>query len=289
MRKKITPLKLIVTFPFAFVCQTIMAQDVQDIQKALSLVKNNAAAIGLSQQNILDSRISDTYVDALSGNTLVYLQQTYMGIDVDKVIQVLAFKNGTLVSGAGKRIDLSLVTSAATQQKKAVTASITAEGAIQAAAQHLHLSAPSLSQRPATTNQDFSKITDFGDMGIAKENITARLLWIPQKSFERVKLVWEVNLSPKKSSDSWRVIVDATKGNVIKKENYTVYDNWDKIKKEEVASEKQNSIYAMSFKKKNNDYKNDYKNQSPQGITSVTYRVVPFPAEAPSFPKALLP
>ena len=59
-------------------------------------------------------------------------------------------------------------------------------------------------------------------MGIAKENVTARLLWVPQKSFERVKLVWEVNLSPKKSSDSWRVIVDAKTGNVMKKENYTV-------------------------------------------------------------------
>ena len=119
MRKIITPLKLVVTFVFTFVCQTMMAQGVQDTQKALSLVKSNAAAIGLSQQNILDSRISDTYVDALSGNTLVYLQQTYMGIDVDKVIQVLAFKNGTLVSGTGKRIDLSLVNgSAALQQKK---------------------------------------------------------------------------------------------------------------------------------------------------------------------------
>ena len=67
-------------------------------------------------------------------------------------------------------------------------------------------------------------------MGIAKDNITTRLLWIPQKSFQRFKLVWEVNLSPKKSRDNWRIMVDATKGDVVKKENYTVYDNPGKLK-----------------------------------------------------------
>ena len=273
MIKQSTPLKLLVSLVFAFISHAIPAQDIQDAQKALSLIKNNAAAIGLTQQNIIDSRVSDTYIDALSGNTMVYLQQTYMGIDVDKVIQVLAFKNGKLVSGAGKRIDLSLVNNAAlAQQKQALTPPVKAENAVQAAAQHLHLSTPSLSERPAAS-QDVSKSTDFGDLGIAKENVTARLLWIPQKSFQRVRLVWEVNLSPKKSRDSWRVMVDAAKGNVVKKENYTVYDNPATLKGG--IAKKPALMFGQPAEKRSG-----YKEPTVEGITSVTYRVIPFPGRS---------
>jgi Zn-dependent metalloprotease len=99
MTKKITILKLVAALAIAFISHTTMAQDFKNAEKALTLVKNNASALGLSEDNLLNSRVSDTYVDALTGNTLVYLQQTYAGIDVDKVVQVLAFKNGKLVSG----------------------------------------------------------------------------------------------------------------------------------------------------------------------------------------------
>src|SRR4051794_31290065 len=101
------------------------------------------------------------------------------------------------------------------------TPAVTAEKAIQFAAQHLQLPAPSIIKRSAAI-EDFSKRIDYGDLGIAKENVTVRLLWVPQKTFQRVKLTWEVNVSPKKTPDSWRVVVDANAGNVIKKENYTV-------------------------------------------------------------------
>ncbi|HLL41641.1 MAG TPA: M36 family metallopeptidase, partial [Segetibacter sp.] len=296
MTKKITILKLVAALAIAFISHTTMAQDFKNAEKALTLVKNNAAALGLSEDNLLNSRVSDTYVDALTGNTLVYLQQTYAGIDVDKVVQVLAFKNGKLVSGAGKRIDLSLLAaSAATQQKKAVAPTVTIEDAIYAAAQHLHLPTPSLSQRSAPANADISSKTDFGDMGIAKSKITGRMLWLPQNTFERVKLVWEVNISPKKSSDSWRILVDAKKGNVIKKENYTVPENWNKINaKEEVLEKGKSADNTTISSEKDNDH--DYgvynsdnylrnrgrKNPVPWEKSSI-YRVIPFPKEAPSF------
>ena len=66
-----------------------------------------------------------------------------------------------------------------------VTPAVRAESAIQSAARYLQLPAPSINKTLAA-GQDFSKRTDYGDLGIAKENVTARLLWIPQKSFERI-------------------------------------------------------------------------------------------------------
>jgi len=276
MKKKPTLFKLTVAFFFALISQTIIAQQVQDNQKALALVKKNAAAIGLSDDNIANCRIANTYVDAVSGATFVYLQQTFMGIDVDKSIQVLAFKNGSLVSSTGKRIDMSrsTINASPTLQKKSAAPAVTVEAAIRAAAQHLHLPAPSINARPAI-GQDFTKPVDFGSLNIAKDRVTARLLWVPQKTFERVKLTWEVNLSPKGTPDSWRVIVDAKGGEVIKKDNYTVPDNWHK-RNQQFRSE---NITGMGSSVPDN-----LKSQPQQNITSASYRVIPFPAEAPNFP-----
>src|SRR5205807_7215795 len=100
----------------------------------------------------------------------------------------------------------------------------------------------------------------YGDLGIAKDNVTVRLIWVPQKTFERIKLAWEVNLSPKKTPDSWRVIVDANKGDVIKKENYTVPDNWYKANKQPWNENKIEGASSAS----DNPVK-----ASLQGITSV--------------------
>ncbi len=285
MKTKPTLFKLAIAFCCAIVFQTtLVAQDLQENQKALALVKKNAAAIGLSNDDVANSRISSTYDDALSGTTLVYLQQTYKGIDVDKTIQVLAFKNGQLVSSSGSRIDLSrYIAASPTMQKKLATPAVTAEAAIKSAAQHLHLPAPLINARPAA-GQDFLKPVDYGDLGIAKENVTVRLVWVPQKTFERIKLAWEVNVSPKKTPDSWRVIVDANGGNVIRKDNYTVPDNWDKENKQPGNGNKiEGAPSAPDTSGKELQQGNT--NASLQGITSVTYRVIPFPAEAPSFPK----
>jgi hypothetical protein len=252
----------------------IIAQNAQDNQKALALVKKNSAAIGLTKDNIANSRITDAYTDALSGATIVYLQQTYMGIDVDRTVQVLSFKNESLVSSSGKRIEINFLnnnTSAALKKQIAAPA-VSADAAIQAAAGNLHLSQPLITQKYAA-GQDFSRPTNFGDLGIAKENVTVRLLWIPQKTFERLKLAWEVNISPKGTPDSWRVIVDAKGGNIIRKDNYTVIDSWKKVKNENNEPESagtKNSTPADL-------------NAQLQNITSVTYNAIPFPAEAPSF------
>ncbi|MEP6844588.1 MAG: M36 family metallopeptidase, partial [Panacibacter sp.] len=128
-------------------------------------------------------------------------------------------------------------------------------------------------------NQDYSKPTDFGNLGIAKENVTSRLVWIPQKTFERIKLVWEVNISPKGKPDSWRVIVDAKAGNVIKKDNYVVFDNFNT----KSAGNKRLSNPPITVS--NFASREAVQIEPGERITSVTYRVVPFPAEAPSFPK----
>ena len=72
---------------------------------ATSLVKKNAAALNLSKNDLQNLRISNAYVDKISGASLVYVQQTYKGVDVFNAIQTYAFKNERLVSAAGSRLN----------------------------------------------------------------------------------------------------------------------------------------------------------------------------------------
>ena len=98
MRTKSTLRKTLVLFLASMLSctATIFAQEV-DSRTASGLVKQNAAAIGLTADDLRNFRISSAYIDKQTGATLVYVQQTYKGIDVLNSIQTLAFKNGKLV------------------------------------------------------------------------------------------------------------------------------------------------------------------------------------------------
>jgi len=84
----------------------VLAANSQDIDKsaALKLVSGNKNAIGLTNEDLDNSIVSNAYFNATAGTQMIYLQQSYKGLPVLNLIQSLAFKNGTLVSAAGQRI-----------------------------------------------------------------------------------------------------------------------------------------------------------------------------------------
>ena len=104
--KKNLPSKITVLFITVLLSSMngLFAQQISD-QAAFGLIRKNASALGLTKDDILNSRISTAYVDQISGASLVYVQQTYKGTDVFNSIQTYAFKNGKLVSAAGGRIN----------------------------------------------------------------------------------------------------------------------------------------------------------------------------------------
>jgi uncharacterized repeat protein (TIGR01451 family) len=277
--KKIYSLKFL-TFLFVSILglwQNTKAQNI-DTQNALSLVQKNSTKIGLSETDIQNSRVSDTYLDALSGATLVYLQQTYQGIDVDKSIKVMGFKNGNLVSASGNRIS-NLLMKTNTSTATAI-ASISAFDAVNAATINLKISAPVMIS-PLTQEQDASRKTEFGNMGISNNDVKAKLVWVTGKSLTGMRLCWSVQIAPVGTTDLWYVNVDAQTGTVISKENRTVNCNWNK-KQMGPDQYYEKEIDALNIPLLKN--KNVLAGAPPPVITSATYNAVPFPIEAPSFP-----
>ncbi len=267
MTKIFRSFKKILPF-FLFLCVLeANAQQKVNSQTAFTLVQQNASLLGVSPADLLNTRISDAYFDKLSGSTLVYLQQTYQDIDVYNAIQTLAFKNDKIISVAGK----ALKNLAQRANIKNAVPLVAAPTAVKSASQHLVLSAPQ--SFTALRETPDKKETEFGSLGISKQNIKAKLLWVPIANSEQMKLCWQVQIQPVNTQDYWLVKVDATNGTVIGKDNLTVNDNWNKP----------NGNIAGYFQQNKLDNKTA-NTMSVTDVTTASYLVVPYPAEAPSFP-----
>ena len=75
-----------------------MAQKKADAVTVKQLVAKNAAALGLSDEDVANTRISSSYYDAHADAVMGYLQQTYKGVDVYTAITPVAFRDDKVVS-----------------------------------------------------------------------------------------------------------------------------------------------------------------------------------------------
>ncbi len=275
MQKKFHFLRLffLVCMPVLCLWQQVGAQETVSKQTASDLIAQNAGRLHLSAKDEQNLRVSDVYVDKLSGAVMVYATQTFKGIDVYNTMQVMAFKDGKLVSLSGGRIQNmeSVVNS------PEGVAKVQPADAVKAATVHLKLSL----QEPvlALALKEDGQSLSFGKLGISKEDITTTPLWYPTAD-GKVTLGWQVYVAPNGSSDYWHVKVDATNGTILGKDNETVNCNWTKPAK--AGNLVQTGV--ISEKGTNAEAAQAEYNFGPEVVTGASYNVVPFPVEAPSFP-----
>jgi hypothetical protein len=261
---------------------------VVDLEKvaALKLVKDNRAAINLSQADVDNAIISSTYKNKFAGTTMVYLQQTYKSVPIYNQLLTLAFKDGKLVSNAG--VFISNVEDIANVKSEIPV--VKAEVALMAAIADRKLTTTEMPI--AISSKENGRKLEFGKMGVANENITTTLMWFPSENGKKtLRLGWQVYIIQKTSSDYWLVNIDATDKSIIGVGNLTVYCNWDAP----CSDDQHNHINAnLAFNKevKGDSYLNfnnasTINNQvvnSPALVNSASYRVIPYPAESPIHP-----
>jgi len=254
---------------------TVFAQSPEnEIQSGLQLVKQQAAAIGLSQADIQNSVITSTYTIPSSNIRMVYLQQTYQGIPVYNRMHVLAFKDGALASNAGERF---LNPELKSKQAGAVPI-IKAADAVQASV--LALKVKDASNIRVTNAPVINGKASFGNMGFSLENITANLVWYPIESTGELKLVWQVFMAPKADEDYWIARIDAATGSFIDKQSLTIKCNWDG----ENHSAKQHQSHKNSGSPLIETDALQTTGNGPSVVNTASYRVVPQPAESPIHP-----
>ncbi len=274
--RKIIPLIVLMLLSVFFTNAQNVSQ--ADERVALQLVDANKAAIGISADLLSNAKVIFTSEDKATGIRYVSLQQSYKGILVDKQVLALSFRNGKVLSNFGA-FDPSIEK---TVNVASATPSVTAESAVQSALSDRGFRASQMAI--AINRKDQGKFVEFSNMGISRENITAQLSWVPSTVSKTYSLAWRVYIIPKTTDDYWMVKVNAVDNSILGMDNYTDYDNWGTpfenpdikypsfLYGTSVSTEENN---AFDFKKVNDD---------PSLVTTAQYRVVPIPAEAPSFP-----
>lgn len=260
--------KLVLSLLTVITCFTVSAQLAdRNMADAMDLVRKQHAKIGLTQTDINNTIISDTYVSA-EGIRMIYLQQSYQGIPVYNQLQVLAFRGDKLLSNAGGRIQAMESATAGRPAQAAINAS----QAIRNAAQDCKLNITSAIN---PVDQKNGRLI-FGTLDVSSENISAGLVWLPVTDKE-YKLAWQVFIAPLNADDMWLIGIDASSGAVIGKVNLTVYDAFHSP----AHDEKEHTGTFVQERKEAN------KTTAPSGspvVNSASYRVVPYPAESPLHP-----
>ncbi len=266
-------------------CVLVSNAQVDNTGIALQLVNKNQAAIGLSDEEMKNIVVSDSYFDKTAGIQLVYLQQLYKGIPVFNELQVLAFKNDKLVSKSGSRIRGM----EKRVNKNEGIPSISANNAVLAAMADRKLE--TTVQPMAISSAKNGRYIVFDAMNISRENITAELMWVPLEDGKKVVLAWQVYIIPVNSSDYWLVRVNANDRTIAGINNLTVYCNWEKPAAGEHDHACQPNNNSQTKKSSPISFFNPPAfnfgagtDNSTAIVSSATYRVIPFPYESPSHP-----
>ncbi len=231
-------------------------------KSAKSLLYQNAAALHLGSEALKNTRISSFYYDKATGVTMLYLQQTFKGVDIANAITPVAFKDGKPVTVPAARVLVEDAIAANSSGKPAVTAVAALRTA--AAALNLPLQQAVLPLMVSADKHEY----EFDKLGISYNNIFVHLLWVPSADATHAELSWQVNIQLAKNNENWLVKIDAQKGNVLAKENLTVND----LEHVHIdASKRYNTKSADGGKSV----------ESVSAIASAAYKVIPYPAMDP--------
>ncbi len=264
-----------------FLAATFFAQAQQLADTELKqLISKNAARLHLSATDINDAIINSSFADAATGLRYIYLQQGYQSIGVFNQVMTIALRNDVVAFNSGVFIS-DIATKVPVAQPN-----ISSAEAVRKTAAYLSLTVPAevnmIEDRFAT-----DKKFVFGPSGIAKQNIEAKLVWVQEDDGTTVHLAWDVSIDVLGSPDWWNVRIDALSGEFVNKNNFTVYDRFEKFDdgrnddKKSVVNPTILPLPATDIFRKKNTSIPPILLRGTQTVTSATYRVITFPNESP--------
>ena len=277
MRPKFTYVKILtLLLCFGFSTKIFGQVPTTDINTRIS---KNLRSIGLSKVDADNWIISSNYKDKSSGIEYFYIQQTYKSIKVFNNIITLAFKGENLLYSSGHFVNNITVLD------KNATPTFQAGNAVSMAARHLNLKTTATFSAVTDRFQTEKKLT-FSPAGIAKKEIETELLWV-EDDLSELHLAWNVNIDVINSQDWWNVRVDAFSGEVINKNNWTVYEDRVKPERKSAYSIPKNYDYSpatfATVPKIAGSANSRLWAFNPPSVQNAAYLVVPFPYDSRNF------
>lgn len=248
----------------ACVNYNLKAQNQPSADYFKKLLVTNANSIGIKSSELSNWRIADAYYDKSNGATFMYLQQTYMGIDIYNATNVLSFKNEKFTVGNFSPLSIS---SAVTKKS---APSINATTALQSAARSINTKLNGLVM--PLKNEPESHTYIYDKLGASLNDIPVKLVWIADEK-NNLQLVWQVKISSSQNNALWQIDVDALTGMVINKINLTVYEH------EVGLPAKPHQVFVIN----NDDNAASFSPKDLKSINSAKYNVIAYPNESPLY------
>ncbi len=196
-------------------CFAATAWGQSPVQTAQRFLEENYKKYNLTAQDVSEYMVTDMYTSEHNGVTHLYLTQSHKGIKVYNAIFNFNIAEDGRVFHVGNRFVADLHS-----KINASKPSITPEQAVASALNHLGSGAavPQLKERVS----DISFVFEKGDASFV--DIPVELRYQVMDNAE-VRLAWDLSIDLKGSADYWSLRVDALTGEVLNKNNYTVYCN----------------------------------------------------------------
>ena len=167
----------------------------QDVDKARTAFASEIGTLGLSEDDIKDARVSDAYVDQRTGQSYVYLYQTYQGFDVHNAIATIVISANGVARVTGSRFlpDLG-------NRITVAESAVSDENAVRVALREVQMDRVSKIDAAAVLSNDLAFVEDrAGEM----------------------RLAWKTELrgNSRQGFQHHRVWTDASTGDILSREN----------------------------------------------------------------------
>lgn len=218
--------------------------------------------LGLTQTDIQNWIVSDSYTSSHNQVQHLYIRQTHQDIEIFNAVANFNIWQGRVVS-MGNRLERDVASRVNTAQ-----ASLSPIQAIQAAANHLGLTAsePISAIQPIST-QEFL----FNKAGLSEREIPVKLIYQPMPEGE-IFLAWNVSILLKNGQHWWNMRIDATNGDLLQKNDWISQCDFE------------DPLHLSNFVPTNNHKPAaGPHNLSPEHVLMpAQYRVIPTPYESPN-------
>lgn len=193
----------------------LSAQQQSKLDIALRHVEQQREAWGLERSDIADMIVSDAYQSEHNGVTHHYFLQRYMGIEVVNAITGVHVQANGNVAFATNRFIGGLAAKA-----NATSPQLSAHEVVQrvAAAAGITILHPL-----RTLSQEGNRSFVFEKGLMARSDIKVKLVYEYLYKTNEVRLAWQVWLEQIDTPDYWNMRVDALNGQILAKDNFTVY------------------------------------------------------------------
>ncbi|GJM34652.1 MAG: hypothetical protein DHS20C18_36530 [Saprospiraceae bacterium] len=247
----------------------LMAQQQSKLDIALRYVEQNLDQWHLTQADITDMVVSDQYMTKHNEVSHVYFIQRYAGIEVNNAIMGIHIRPNGEVAFATNRFFANLV-----EGINATNPQISALQAVELGAKEVGL--PVATSLRMISQEGKSFVFEGGT--ISDSDIKAQLTFEPNRKTGKLSLAWRISLDATDSPDWWDLTIDALSGQLISRNNLTVYCSFSSDADHDHDAHCTEEAVAV-FAPKTTVF--EALTEQNMNVAGGTYHIFPVPVESP--------